>query len=132
MENKGNGRRIYLFCLINPGPIFRESGNGKIVGIPGNRQWKIPGMKNYPQPWGQTVAQRHRRQKKSVAKNVPKNEQYNFYCCLLNCPFRASFPPIYRKSSAISALFVLFFGNLGMNKLAPENIIWQRDDVHKT
>jgi hypothetical protein len=31
----------------NPGPIFREIGNSKIVGIPGNREREIPGMKHY-------------------------------------------------------------------------------------
>jgi hypothetical protein len=31
----------------NPGPISRESGNEKIVGIPGNREREIPGMKHY-------------------------------------------------------------------------------------
>jgi hypothetical protein len=31
----------------NPGPISRESGNGKIVGIPGNRKREISGMKHY-------------------------------------------------------------------------------------
>jgi hypothetical protein len=42
------------FCLINPipgspGPISRESRNGKIVGIPGNREREIPGMKHLVQ-----------------------------------------------------------------------------------
>jgi hypothetical protein len=41
-------RQIYLINTIpgNPGPISRESGNEKIVGIPGKREWKIPGMKH--------------------------------------------------------------------------------------
>jgi hypothetical protein len=30
----------------NPGLIFRESGNETIVGIPGNREREIPGMKH--------------------------------------------------------------------------------------
>jgi hypothetical protein len=30
----------------NPGPISRESGNDKIVGIPGNRERDILGMKH--------------------------------------------------------------------------------------
>jgi hypothetical protein len=46
-------RQIYLINPIpgNPGPISRESRNKKIVGIPGNREREIPGMKHYP--WGQ-------------------------------------------------------------------------------
>jgi hypothetical protein len=46
----------YTFLLISiihihfpgsPGPISRESGNGKIVGIPENREREIPRMKHY-------------------------------------------------------------------------------------
>jgi hypothetical protein len=39
---------FYLLNAIpgNPGPISRESGNGKIVGIPGNWEREIPGMKH--------------------------------------------------------------------------------------
>jgi hypothetical protein len=39
---------FYLINPIpeNPGLISRESGNGKIAGIPGNREPEIPGMKH--------------------------------------------------------------------------------------
>jgi hypothetical protein len=54
---EGLGRHIWApTCYFmnpisgNPGPISRESGNGKIVGIPGNREREIPGMKHYL--WG--------------------------------------------------------------------------------
>jgi hypothetical protein len=45
----------YTFFIINPipgnpGPISRESGNCKIVGIPGNWEQEIPGMKLYLAP----------------------------------------------------------------------------------
>jgi hypothetical protein len=41
---------FYLINPIpgNPGPISRESGNGKI--IPGIWEREIPGMKHYPRP----------------------------------------------------------------------------------
>jgi hypothetical protein len=45
------GQKNIHFYLINPisgnpGPISWESGNGKIVGIPGNQEREIPGMKH--------------------------------------------------------------------------------------
>jgi hypothetical protein len=43
-------KNIHFYSLNpipgNPGPISRKSGNGKIIGIPGNREWEIPGMKH--------------------------------------------------------------------------------------
>jgi hypothetical protein len=45
-------RQIYFINPLinpipgNPGPIFQESGNEKIVGIPGIREREIPGMKH--------------------------------------------------------------------------------------
>jgi hypothetical protein len=47
MENTRNARQIIKNYLINynPGSISRESGNETIVRIPGNRERKLPGMK---------------------------------------------------------------------------------------
>jgi hypothetical protein len=43
-------KNIYFYLINpipgNPGPISRESGIGKIVGIPGNQEREIPGMKH--------------------------------------------------------------------------------------
>jgi hypothetical protein len=41
-------RQIYYVNPIpgNPGPISREIGNEKIVGIPEDREREIPGMKH--------------------------------------------------------------------------------------
>jgi hypothetical protein len=38
---------------------FLESGNGKIIGIPGNREREIPGMKHYYQVGLLTLSQVH-------------------------------------------------------------------------